>query len=207
MKLNIQHLQQARGRGKEYNEYIERVTATLIEQIDNLSNIATEFSNFAQIPTARNQVFNLGNQLERVIGLFVTHDRITIRFSSTGKGQVMVNADREQFSRAIINLIKNGIQAIPENRDGEINISLSQNEDTALIAVSDNGTGIPVDLREKLFSPSFTTKTSGMGLGLAIVKNIAENFSGKVWFETELEVGTTFFLEIPVNKTTENESQ
>lgn len=207
MKLNIQHLQQARGRGKEYNEYIERVTATLIEQIDNLSNIATEFSNFAQIPTARNQVFNLGNQLERVIGLFVTHDRITIRFSSTGKGQVMVNADREQFSRAIINLIKNGIQAIPENRDGEINISLSQNEDTALIAISDNGTGIPVDLREKLFSPSFTTKTSGMGLGLAIVKNIAENFSGKVWFETELEVGTTFFLEIPVNKTTENESQ
>lgn len=206
MKLNIQHLQHARGRGKEYNEYIERVTAILIEQIDNLSNIATEFSNFAQIPTARNQVFNLGNQLERVIGLFETHDRITIRFNSTGKGPVMVNADREQFSRAIINLIKNGIQSIPENRDGEINISLSHNDDAALIAVSDNGTGIPVDLREKLFSPSFTTKTSGMGLGLAIVKNIAENFSGKVWFETELEVGTTFFLEIPLNKTTENES-
>jgi signal transduction histidine kinase len=119
----------------------------------------------------------------------------------------MVNADREQFSRAIINLIKNGIQAIPENRDGEINVTLSQNEDAALITVADNGTGIPVDLREKLFSPSFTTKTSGMGLGLAIVKNIAENFSGKVWFETELEVGTTFFLEIPVNKTTEKESE
>ncbi len=207
MKLNIQHLQHARGRGKEYNEYIERVTATLIEQIDNLSNIATEFSNFAQIPTARNQVFNLENQLERVIGLFETHDRITIRFSSTGKGPVMVNADREQFSRAIINLLKNGIQAIPENSDGEINVTLSHNDEVALIAVADNGTGIPVDLREKLFSPSFTTKTSGMGLGLAIVKNIAENFSGKVWFETELEVGTTFFLEIPINKTTGDELQ
>jgi signal transduction histidine kinase len=53
-------------------------------------------------------------------------------------------------------------------------------------------------MRDKLFSPSFTTKTSGMGLGLAIVKNIVENFSGKIWFETELGIGTTFFLEIPV---------
>ncbi|MCX6864706.1 MAG: ATP-binding protein [Verrucomicrobia bacterium] len=59
----------------------------------------------------------------------------------------------------------------------------------SMITVSDNGTGIPVELREKLFSPSFTTKTSGMGLGLAIVKNMAENFAGKVWFETELDEG------------------
>ena len=205
MKLNIQHLQHARGWGKEYNEYIERVTATLIEQIDNLSNIATEFSNFAQIPTARNQVFNLVSQLERVIGLFETHDKVAIRFKQINSGPVMVFADREQFSRALINLIKNGIQAIPDSRYGEINISLSHNESSAVIAVADNGTGIPVELREKLFSPSFTTKTSGMGLGLAIVKNIAENFSGKVWFETELEIGTTFFLEIPIVRSKENE--
>jgi nitrogen fixation/metabolism regulation signal transduction histidine kinase len=205
MKLNIQHLQHAKGRGKDYNEYIERVTATLIEQIDNLSNIATEFSNFAQIPTARNQVFNLGNQLERVIGLFETHDRITIQFYCDCNEPIVVNADREQLSRAIINLIKNGIQAIPEGRDGEIKVSLSLSGEAALIAVSDNGTGIPLELRDKLFSPSFTTKTSGMGLGLAIVKNIAENFAGKVWFETELEAGTTFFLEIPVYKSSENQ--
>ena len=63
----------------------------------------------------------------------------------------------------------------------------------ALIAVADDGTGIPVELRDKLFSPSFTTKSSGMGLGLAIVKNIVENFSGRIWFETELDKGTTFF--------------
>jgi signal transduction histidine kinase len=68
----------------------------------------------------------------------------------------------------------------------------------AVIAVSDDGQGIPVELRDKLFSPSFTTKTSGMGLGLAIVKNIVENFSGKIWFETELGKGSTFYMEIPV---------
>jgi two-component system nitrogen regulation sensor histidine kinase NtrY len=198
MKLNIQHLQRARGRGKEYNEYIERVTATLIEQIDNLSNIATEFSNFAQIPNARNQVFDLVDQMKKVIGLFETDDRATIKFNYEGFENISVNADREQLSRAIINLIKNAIQSIPEDKNGKIAISLSRREHMAVIAVSDDGLGIPFELRDKLFSPSFTTKTSGMGLGLAIVKNIVENFSGKIWFETELEKGTTFYIEIPV---------
>ncbi len=198
MKLNIQHLQRARGRGKEYNEYIERVTSILIEQIDTLSNIATEFSNFAQIPNARNQVFELAGQMKKVIGLFETHDRATIKFNCEGCENIVVNADREQLSRAIINLIKNAIQAIPEDKKGKITITLSRKDDMAIIAVADSGAGIPMELRDKLFSPSFTTKTSGMGLGLAIVKNIVENFSGRIWFETELESGTTFYIEIPV---------
>jgi signal transduction histidine kinase len=198
MKLNIQHLQRAKGEGKEYNEYIERVTATLIEQIDNLSNIATEFSNFAKIPTARNQVFLLAEQLEKALALFETHDKVKIEFNSNGLEDIMVNADREQLSRAIINLVKNAIQSVPETRKGKINILLNRRGHMALISVSDNGTGVPVELRDKLFSPSFTTKSSGMGLGLAIVKNIAENFSGKVWFETKMGKGTTFFIEIPI---------
>jgi signal transduction histidine kinase len=206
MKLNIQHLQRAKGRGKEYNEYIERVTATLIEQIDNLSNIATEFSNFAQIPNARNQVFELAGQLKKVIGLFESDDRATIKFGCEGFENIRVNADREQLSRAVINLIKNAIQSIPDEKTGKICISLHRREHMAVISVSDDGLGIPVELRDKLFSPSFTTKTSGMGLGLAIVKNIVENFSGKIWFETELEKGTTFYIEIPVYENTESES-
>lgn len=198
MKLNIQHLQRAKGEGKEYNEYIERVTATLIEQIDNLSNIATEFSNFAKIPTARNQVFLLAEQLKKVLALFESHESVKIEFDSNGLEDIKVNADREQLSRAILNLVKNGMQSIPEKRKGKIDILLNRREHMAIISVSDNGTGVPVDLRDKLFSPSFTTKSSGMGLGLAIVKNIVENFSGKVWFETVMEKGTTFFVEIPV---------
>lgn len=198
MKLNIQHLQRARGRGKEYNEYIERVTSILIEQIDTLSNIATEFSNFAQIPNARNQVFELAGHMKKVIGLYETHDRASIKFSCEGCENIRVNADREQLSRAIINLIKNAIQSIPEDKIGKIEITLGRKENLALIGVADNGNGIPIELRDKLFGPSFTTKSSGMGLGLAIVKNIVENFSGRVWFETDLAKGSTFYIEIPV---------
>ena len=206
MKLNIQHLQRAKGRGKEYSEYIERVTAILIEQIDNLSNIATEFSNFAQIPNARNQVFELAGQMKKVILLFETDEKAEIRFIYEGYENINVNADREQLSRAIINLIKNAIQSIPEDQKGNIEISLSRREHMAVIAVADDGQGIPVELRDKLFGPSFTTKTSGMGLGLAIVKNIVENFSGKVWFETVLGKGTTFYIEIPVYENPESEN-
>ncbi len=206
MKLSIQHLQRAKGKDEEYNKYLERITGTLIEQIDSLSNIATEFSNFAKIPTARNQVFNLAEQLQKIIDLYETHNRANIEFNANKFEKIEVNADREQLFRAVINLIRNGIQSVPENQMGEIKIWLEKKKNKAIIAVKDNGSGIPVELRDKLFSPSFTTKTSGMGLGLAIVKNLVENFSGNIWFETKLEKGTTFFLEIPIYKKDKNDS-
>ncbi len=198
MKLNIQHLQRTRGKGEEYEKFIDRVTDILIEQIDNLSNIATEFSNFAKIPTARNQVFHLAEQVGKVIDLFDTHQKVRLEFQPNGMEYIKVNADRDQLSRAIINLVKNGLQSIPDNSEGTITISLSRRDHMAVIAVSDTGEGISEELRDKLFSPSFTTKSSGMGLGLAIVKNIVENFAGHVWFETEPGKGSTFFIEIPV---------
>ncbi len=200
MKLNIQHLQRTFGEGDEKNEYLERVTKTLIEQIENLSAIATEFSNFAKIPTARNQVFNLSGQIRKVIDLFETHDKASISFQviDADAENVVVNADREQLSRAVINLVKNGIQAIPPGIKGDVRLRLRKRGHYALIEVSDNGVGIAEELRSKLFSPSFTTKSSGMGLGLSIVKSIVENFKGRIWFDTELNVGTTFFVEIPV---------
>jgi len=198
MKLSIQYLQRTRGKDEEYNQFLKRVTETLIEQIDNLSNIATEFSNFAKIPIARNQIFVLADQLQKVIDLYETHNRAHIEFYPGEYRNIQVNADREQLSRAIINLIKNGIQAVPKNKIGTIKITLDRHDHMAIISVSDNGAGIPMELQNKLFSPSFTTKTSGMGLGLSIVKNIVENFAGKIRFETQPGIGTTFFLEIPV---------
>lgn len=201
MKLNIQYLQRTKGNNKEYNDYLERVTATLIEQIDNLSDIATEFSNFAKMPIARNQVFVLADQLQKVIDLYETHNRAQIVFDKHALENIEVNADREQLSRAIINLIKNGIQSIPDDRVGKVKITLQRRDHMAVIEVADNGTGIPTELQEKMFSPSFTTKTSGMGLGLSIVKNIVENFAGNIHFETKLNEGTTFFVEIPIYET------
>jgi two-component system, NtrC family, nitrogen regulation sensor histidine kinase NtrY len=198
MKLNIQHLQRFQSKGEEYHAYVNRIAQTLINQIDNLSDIATEFSNFAQIPTAMKQVFNLSAQIVKVIELYENHDMVQISLDKGECSTIKVNADREQLSRALINLIKNGIQAIPEEREGHIRIAITRKDHRVIVSVADNGSGIPPELQEKMFNPNFTTKSSGMGLGLAIVKNIAENFNGRVWFETAINEGTTFYLEIPV---------
>jgi nitrogen fixation/metabolism regulation signal transduction histidine kinase len=206
MKLNIQYLQRLKNDPKEMDANLEKVTRILIEQIDSLSSIATEFSSFAQIPTARNQVFNVAEQLRKVIDLFETHEKSDIRIEFKGQEEILVNADREQFSRAVINLVKNAIQSIPPKQNGIIQIHTERVTDFVQIRIHDNGIGIPEELQEKMFSPSFTTKSSGMGLGLAIVKNIVENFKGHIWFETNPGAGTTFFIEIPIFIGQESES-
>ncbi|MCL1822006.1 MAG: ATP-binding protein, partial [Prolixibacteraceae bacterium] len=198
MKLNIQHLQRFKGSEADYRKTVNRIAQTLIDQINTLSNIATEFSNFAKIPTANKQEFNLSDLILRVTGLYENDNRVNIHFVDETLAALRVNADMEQLSRALINLIKNGIQAIPAGRKGMITIGLISCKNMAVISVQDNGIGIPEELREKMFSPNFTTKSSGMGLGLAIVKNAVENFEGKVWFTTESGKGSTFYLEIPV---------
>ncbi|MGE4587119.1 MAG: PAS domain-containing sensor histidine kinase, partial [Mangrovibacterium sp.] len=115
-----------------------------------------------------------------------------------GIEQVQVEADREQLSRALINLIKNAMQSIPTKKEGIIRISLSQHDESVCVIIADNGTGIPEEIRPMLFQPNFTTKSSGMGLGLAIVKKIVENFGGRIWYDSVVGEGTSFFVELPV---------
>lgn len=205
MKLNIQYLQRAKAEGKEhYNDFFDRVTQNLIEQIDTLSGIATEFSNFAQIPKAKNEVFNLIEVVRNVCSLFEPNPNLHFTLKMNNLSEVRIFADKEQFSRALLNLIKNGIQAIPPKRKGEIRITVQTDESAALLTISDNGTGISDEAQDNLFQPNFTTKTSGMGLGLSIVKNIVDNFGGKIWYTTQLNEGTTFNIEIPLFKNDKN---
>ncbi|HCY42009.1 MAG TPA: hypothetical protein DHV48_11750 [Prolixibacteraceae bacterium] len=205
MKLNIQYLQRAKAEGREhYDDYFERVTQNLIEQIDTLSGIATEFSNFAQIPKAKNEVFDLIEVLKNVCELFVPNQNLHFSFKMNDLKEVSIFADKEQLSRAFLNLIKNSIQAIPAEINGEIRIEVAKDDSVARISIGDNGSGISEEALEHLFQPNFTTKTSGMGLGLSIVKNIVSNFGGKLWYTTQIGEGTTFYIEIPVFKNGKN---
>jgi len=201
MKLNIQFLQRTNPRNDEnFDEVMKRVTETVIEQIDNLSAIATEFSNFAKMPKAQNERFNLSERLKDIIKLYDYTDEGEFVTRFEGAEKLEVFADKEQFSRAIINLIKNSIQAIPEDDKGKIIIEIVDEKESAVVKISDNGKGIPDNLTESIFVPNFTTKTSGAGLGLAITKNIVENFKGEIWFTSGQGLGTTFFIRIPVLK-------
>jgi nitrogen fixation/metabolism regulation signal transduction histidine kinase len=198
MKLNVQHLQRTIQEGKDDPDMVDRISATLIEQIDSLSAIANEFSDFAKMPRARNARVNLVTKLKSLLQLFETTDKARITLDLGDLKRVEVIADNEQLMRVFINLIKNGMQSIPEGRDGEVRIKLETDDDgPARITVSDNGKGIKEEIRDKLFQPNFTTKSGGMGMGLAISYNIIRSFGGRIWYDTILDVGTTFYIELP----------
>lgn len=198
MKLSVQQLQRAWKDNKaDFDKYLERVSRTLVEQIEDLSNIASEFSNFAKMPRAVNEKINLAERIRSTLDLFSDTENIEFTFKCTSE-DIYIMADKEQISRVFINLIKNAIQAIPENKKGKINLTLDTRNNNALFTISDNGKGIPEELRNKMFTPNFTTKSSGMGLGLAIVKNIIETCEGSITFDTDIRHGTTFYIEIPL---------
>ncbi len=197
MKLSVQHLWRSfKDNREDFDEYLEKVTNTLIEQIENLSFIASEFSNFAKMPKAVNEEINLVDAIKSVLQLFDNTEDVEFLFDFES-GVLPVYADKEQLSRVFINLIKNAIQSIPESRKGRIGINAVLSGGMVRVSITDNGKGIPDELLNKLFTPSFTTKSSGMGLGLTIVKNIIESFEGHITFKTRVNQGTTFLIELP----------
>jgi len=108
-----------------------------------------------------------------------------------------VSADKTQLNRLFTNLIRNAIEAAGEE-EAVVELHIDVRQDKALVAVRDNGQGIPEELQQKIFYPNFTTKTSGTGLGLAMCKSIVEQMKGDIWFTTELQKGSTFFVELPL---------
>jgi two-component system nitrogen regulation sensor histidine kinase NtrY len=199
MKLNVQHLQRTIVQGKGDPEMVDRISATLIEQIDSLSAIANEFSDFAKMPRARNARINLVSKLRNLLQLFETTDTVEIRLDVGSLSRVYVYADKEQLMRVFINLVKNGLQSIPEGRVGIIRIGLEvRDNQRARVIFTDNGKGIPEEIRDKLFQPNFTTKSAGMGMGLAICNNIVRSMGGKIWYETAIQEGTSFYVELPL---------
>ena len=206
MRLSIQHLQHAMQNADpiESRQLVQRVGMTLIEQIDNLSRIAAEFSTFAKMPKPQYERIILNDLVASVHDLFKKRDDMDFNLY-VPIDEIYVNADKSHLLRVLNNLIKNAIQAIPGSRRGVIDIRLEKQGDRAIIQVNDNGKGISREMREKVFYPNFTTKTSGTGLGLAISKNIVESFGGRIYFETEEGVGTRFYFELPLLKNFDND--
>jgi signal transduction histidine kinase len=204
MKLNVQQLLKSwKDNVPGFGERLEHFTKNQIEYIDNLSSIASAFSSFAKMPGAKPTEVDLIDQIRITLELFRDTEKTTFNVKWPDVKKVVVYADKEHLNGIFSNLIKNGIQSIPPEREGIINLSLEIYKDKALISVSDNGTGIPIELQRKLFTPNFTTKSSGMGLGLSIVRKYVETSGGRIWFESEDDKGSTFFVELPVKYTVE----
>ncbi len=198
MKLSVQHLQRTwKDHAPDMDSKMERLTKTIIEQIDTLSTIATEFSNFAQLPRINNEKVNLNETLNNCVALFSESHSCRFILAYNKMEAAYVLADKDQLVRAFNNLIKNAIQALSEEEYGVITINFEESNTQYIISFTDNGVGINEQFRTKIFTPNFTTKTTGMGLGLAIVKSSIESMNGTIWFETIENKGTTFYIALP----------
>lgn len=199
MKLSIQYLQRAiAGDSPNVKELSRNVAGTLVEQIEHLSNIASDFSAFARIGEPNNEVVLLNEVLHSLIGLYQRHEDCEIEYVEPGQ-QFFVFADKTQMNRLFTNLLLNAIQAIPEDVKGRIIVRMHETAGQyVIVSVADNGGGISPEVQSRIFVPNFTTKSSGTGLGLAMCKNIAEQTRGEIWFETKLNEGTTFYVKLPL---------
>lgn len=196
MRLTVQSFERKfNPEDPDLKQKLNDYSKTLIQQIDTMSSVASAFSNFASMPAQQNETLNVVEVVEFSLDIF-NEDYLVFE---SDEEEIITKMDRTQLVRIITNLVKNAIQAIPEEQvEKSIIVAVKQVENNVNITVKDNGIGIETENIEYIFEPKFTTKTSGMGLGLGIIKNIIENYKGTITFETEYGKGTTFTVSLPI---------
>ncbi len=197
MKLSIQHLLRAyQDNNPNLNMMIEKVSKTLLTEIDSLTEIATTFSNFAKLQQQEPEVIEIQILLKQNITLYQSHEDIIFDIQLPDE-PYFIYADHSAIARTFQNIIKNAIQAMEGRETKILSIHLYKQTDQLYVSIKDTGCGIDKEHLERIFEPNFTTKSSGTGLGLAISKRAIENANGNIYVQSELGKGTTFMIVLP----------
>ena len=196
MRLSIQSFQRNFDKNdSKFKSRLDEFSKTLIQQIDTMSTIASAFSNFAEMPAQQGEKINIIETTKLALKIFKQN---YIVFSSEFK-DLQVRIDRTQMVRIITNLIKNALEACELIKEPKVQVIIEKKKKEVLISVIDNGEGISKELKNKIFEPKFTTKTSGMGLGLGMVKNLVDSYDGRISVRSKIDSGTTFSIAFPLN--------
>lgn len=194
MRLTVQNFQRKFDpKDSTIISKVDEYSKTLIQQIDTMSSIASAFSTFAKMPAQQNETLNVVNIVKLALDIFNEEYIIFTRDAE----EIIAKFDRTQLIRVVTNLVKNAIQAISKIDTPQIIVHVSELDNNVIITVTDNGSGVPEENKDKVFEPKFTTKSSGMGLGLAMVKNIVETYNGSISFESQKDKGTMFKVVFP----------
>ena len=194
MRLTVQSFERkfnptAENAKEKLTEYSE----TLIQQIDVMSSIASAFSDFAKMPTQKREKIEVIGVVKLALDIF-NEDYISYQHF---ENELFANLDKTQLIRIVTNLIKNADQASEYTNNPIIEVKVASEGNNLKIAVSDNGKGISDPLKDLIFEPKFTTKSSGMGLGLPMIKNIIEAYDGTISFTSKEGIGTVFTVILP----------
>jgi signal transduction histidine kinase len=198
MKLSIQYLQKAIHKNQpNVKELTTSVANTLVEQIDHLSKIAADFARFANIGTTQLETFDLHQVLQNLKDLYSSNPKIELKWKKLEE-KIILRADKTHMNRLFTNLLTNSIDACTNESVCKIEIIEERSRNEIIVQIRDNGEGIPEEMQSKIFTPNFTTKSSGTGLGLAMCKSIVEQTGGEIWFKTAPGKGSSFFVQLPV---------
>jgi signal transduction histidine kinase len=198
MKLSIQYLQKAINNNQpNVKELSSSVANTLVEQIDHLSKIAADFSQFANISNTNIEEFDLHTVMRSLQELYSADPNTEFIWNPVHQ-QILTHADKTQMNRLFTNLFANAVEARGSKDHSIIEVMETLEGNSIRISIKDNGEGIAEEMQSRIFIPNFTTKSSGTGLGLAMCKGIVEQARGRIWFETKKGFGTTFHVELPL---------
>ena len=194
MRLSVQSFERKFNPDDEnIKEKLKEYSQTLIQQIDVMSSIASAFSDFAKMPTQKKEKIEIISIVKLALDIF---NEKAIKYQTNEK-ELYAFLDKTQLIRIVTNLVKNALQATETEENPFINVEIISKGSKIKIVVSDNGKGISEEVKDLIFEPKFTTKTSGMGLGLPMIKNIIEAYDGAISFTSNKGTGTVFTVILP----------
>ena len=179
MKLSVQHLSRSLLLLEKSDEKtIKDFQSKMVQQINVLSEIADEFSNYAELPKGNMKEVDLLKILKKITNLFKHENQVIFKLNINNTNSFKILGDENQLIRVFNNLIQNSLQAM--NNKGLIEINCIKTSANLVVHFMDDGPGIPLEIQQKIFEPKFTTKSKGKGLGLALVWQIISNHNAKI---------------------------
>ncbi|MCS6895977.1 MAG: HAMP domain-containing histidine kinase [Bacteroidia bacterium] len=200
LKIHLQHLQRMPTVDPEK---LRDISTRLLQRIESLVRIANAFMSFAKLGSTEElplQPIHLNTALEELLHPFTQNPHVAFDIQLPEE-PLWIEGNPDALQQILNNLIQNALQALEGATAPHIQVSLTRSKDEAIIAIQDNGPGIPAEVRERIFEFYFTTRRTGTGLGLAITKGLVERMGGKISFTTEVAKGTTFYVAFPLRPT------
>ena len=189
------------------SEEAEVLLKSIMSEVDRLAILTEEYLQFSRLPDADPHPADLTQLIHEVIEFVEpeTSSRGIQIISELEEKPTILVFDAQQIRRVLLNIIKNAIDAMKNG--GLLKIKVKEFEKFVEISISDTGEGIPENARDKIFEPFYTTKDMGTGLGLAISHQVIQEHGGKLYFNSEIGKGTTFFIQLPKSRNDNSKQQ
>jgi signal transduction histidine kinase len=197
IRASVETLRRLRARNDPaFDEYFDEATRTVLDEVARITHIVGEFTRFARLPAPQPALFDAAETVRSLVSL---HASTGVPIELDIEPCPELNADRDQLVQVVTNLVQNAQQALVGRSDGRVKVRVGRELDRFVLSVSDNGPGVPPEMRSRLFEPYVTTKAEGTGLGLAIVQRIVVEHGGEISFRDAPGGGAEFVVKLPLS--------